>query len=317
VTVLTFRETKTAKAKPFLKWAGGKGQLIDEIGLRLPEELKNGKITTYIEPFVGGGAVFFYTAQKYPSLEQFVLIDINRDLINCYKIIQNNIDEVISDLKLFEELYFSCRTDEKRKELFLKIRKSFNREKDNSYSSQTAAKLIFLNKTCFNGLYRVNRKDLFNVPFGKYGKPNICPEDNLRKVSSLLQKATILCGDFSLCREYVDKHSFIYFDPPYRPISKTASFTSYAKDNFMEEDQIRLADFCKRLTKKHVKFLLSNSDPKNENLKDSFFETHYPESESFVIDRVKASRAINCKGDKRGQINELLITNYEVTNEVC
>ncbi len=302
--------SKTAKAKPFLKWAGGKGQLIDEIDMRLPEELKEGKITTYIEPFVGGGAVFFCMAQKYPTLEQFVLIDINRDLVNCYKIIKNNIEEVISELKLFEELYFSCRTDEKRKELFLKIRKSFNREKDNSYSSQTAAKLIFLNKTCFNGLYRVNQRGLFNVPFGKYGKPNICPEDNLKKVSSLLQKATILCGDFSCCREYVDKNSFIYFDPPYRPISKTASFTSYAKGSFSEEDQIRLAGFCKWLTKRNVKFLLSNSDPQNENPKDFFFEIHYPQSEGFSIDRVKASRAINCKGDRRGQINELIITNY-------
>jgi DNA adenine methylase len=301
---------KTKFAKPFLKWAGGKGQLVDEIDSRLPQELRDGQIKTYIEPFIGGGAIFFYIAQEYPDIDNYVLIDVNKDLVNCYKAIQTNVEQVISELKLFEDLYFSLRTDEKRQALFLKIRKSFNHEKDNSYSSQTAAKLIFLNKTCFNGLYRVNQSGLFNVPFGKYGKPNICPEDNLRKVAEILQKATILCGDFSCCREYVDKNSFIYFDPPYRPISKTASFTSYAKGDFSEEDQIRLADFCKWLTKKHVKFLLSNSDPKNENPKDSFFETHYPKSEGFIIDRVKANRAINCKGDRRGVIAEILVRSY-------
>ncbi len=310
----TLLETKFAK--PFLKWAGGKGQLVDEIDLRLLQELKEGKIKTYIEPFVGGGAVFFHIAQKYPDIDNYILIDVNKDLVNCYKAIRNSVEEVISELKLFEELYFSHRSNEKRKELFLKIRKSFNTEKDISFSSQTAAKLIFLNKTCFNGLYRANKKGLFNVPFGKYRKPNICPEDNLKKVSGLLQKATILCGDFSRCREYVDRHSFVYFDPPYRPISKTASFTSYAKNSFSDEDQIHLAEFCKWLTKRNVKFLLSNSDPKNENPKDFFFETHYPEPEGFSIDRVKANRAINCKGDKRGKINELIITNYEVANEV-
>lgn len=300
---------KTKFAKPFLKWAGGKGQLVDEIDSRLPQELKDGQIKTYIEPFIGGGAVFFYIAQEYPNIDNYVLIDVNKDLANCYKAIQINVEQVISKLKLFERRYLSQRSEEKRKNVFLDIRKSFNHEKDKSYSSQTAAKLIFLNKTCFNGLYRVNRNGQFNVPFGKYSKPNICPKDNLRKVAEILQKATILCGDFSCCREYVD-NSFIYFDPPYRPISKTASFTSYAKDSFSDEDQIRLANFCKKLTKENVKFLLSNSDPKNENPKDSFFETHYPKSEGFTIDRVKASRAINCKGDRRGQINELIIINY-------
>jgi DNA adenine methylase len=297
-------------AKPFLKWAGGKGQLIDEIDHRLPQELKDGKIKTYVEPFIGGGAIFFHIVQKYPDIDNYIIIDVNKDLTRCYKTIQSHVAEVISELKLFEKFYFSHRTEEQKQEMFLEIRKSFNHEKEESFSSQTAAKLIFLNKTCFNGLYRVNKKGVFNVPFGKYSKPNICPEDNLKKISTLLQKATILCGDFSRCREYVDKNSFVYFDPPYRPISKTASFTSYAKDSFSEEDQIRLADFCKWLTKKHVKFLLSNSDPKNENPKDSFFETHYPESEGFVIDRVKASRAINCKGDRRGVIAEILVRNY-------
>jgi DNA adenine methylase len=301
---------KTKFAKPFLKWAGGKGQLVNEIDSRLPQELRDGKIKTYIEPFIGGGAVFFHIAQEYPDIDNYVLIDVNKDLVNCYKAIKANIEHVISELELLENIYFSHHSEEKRKESFLDVRKSFNLEKDSSCSPQTAAKLVFLNKTCFNGLYRVNQSGQFNVPFGKYKKPNICPKDNLRKVSELLQKATVLCGDFFCCREYVDKNSFIYFDPPYRPISKTASFTSYAKGNFSEEDQIRLAEFCKWLTKKHVKFLLSNSDPKNENPKDSFFETHYPESEGFTIDRVKASRAINCKGEKRGRINEILVMNY-------
>ncbi len=300
---------KTKTARPFLKWAGGKGQLIADIDRRLPDDFNKGKTTTYIEPFIGGGAIFFHVANKYPNIESFIIIDINQDLVNCYKTIQSNVDEVISELKLFEEVYFSTH-EEDRKDLYLKIRKAFNREKAAAVSPQTAAKLIFLNRTCFNGLYRVNSKGEYNVPFGKYVKPAICSEDNLRLVSEILQKATILCGDFVSCREYIDKHTFVYFDPPYKPISKTASFTAYAKDSFSDADQIRLADFCKWLTKKQVKFLLSNSDPKNENPDDHFFETHFSEKEGFHIDRVKANRAINCKGDRRGVINEIIVKNY-------
>jgi DNA adenine methylase len=294
------------QAKPFLKWAGGKGQLIEEIDKRLPSEMKYGKIKTYVEPFIGGGAVFFHIAQRFEHIEHFYLNDANEDLFHCYRAVRDNVDDLIDILKKYQEKYAAL-SDAEQKEFFLEIRDQFNKEKFHGFTEKTAAKIIFLNRTCFNGLYRVNRKGLFNVPFGRYTNPLICQEKNLRMVSNLLQKATLLCGDFSACIEYIDKNSFVYFDPPYRPISKTASFTSYAKNSFSDKDQIRLAEFCRTIDKMGAKFLLSNSDPKNEDPNDYFFEDHYFD---FTIERVKASRAINCKGDKRGQINELIITNY-------
>jgi DNA adenine methylase len=180
------------------------------------------------------------------------------------------------------------------------VRDDFNSDRD-------PAKLIFLNKTCYNGLYRVNRKGEFNVPFGDYEKPAICDEKTLVNVSELLQKAEIICGDFEESASWIDDKTFVYFDPPYRPLSRTASFTSYAKEDFDERSQIRLAEFCRRVDGKGAQFLLSNSDPKNEDPKDRFFEDHY---EDFTVERVKAVRAINCKGSRRGEIRELLITNY-------
>ena len=194
-----------------------------------------------------------------------------------------------------------------RKEFFLGIRTSFNKEKFEQFNTETAAKLIFLNKTCFNGLYRVNRKGEFNVPFGDYEKPRICAANNLRIASQVLQKAQIIHGDFQDSKRYINNHAFVYLDPPYRPLSPTAGFTSYSKEDFGNEEQIRLAEFCKEINSRGGKFLLSNSDPKNEDPKDHFFEDNYKE---FKIERVKAKRAINCKASGRGQINELLITNY-------
>ena len=301
--------TEVKKAKPFLKWAGGKGQLINAIEQRLPSEIKIGNIKTYVEPFVGGGAVFFQIAQKYESIEQFYLNDTNRDLTNCYLVVKENVEDLICILKEIQSTYLK-KPDEERKDFYYKIRSEFNNERSEQICLQTTAKLLFLNKTCFNGLYRVNRKGRFNVPFGKYKNPKICDEDNLRRVSALLQCATILCGDFEDTQRFIDEATFVYLDPPYRPISKTASFTSYSIGDFNEQDQIRLVGFCRNIEAKGAKFLLSNSDPKNENPNDHFFEEHYEKKCGFKIERVKASRAINCKGDKRGQINELIITNH-------
>ncbi len=286
-------------AKPFLKWAGGKSRLIPEIEVRLPNGLKTGLIDTYVEPFVGGGAVFFYIAQRYESIKHFYLFDINQDLVNCYNVIKNDVESLISELKQLETKFLR-RSTEKRKDFFYRIRTEFN-------GDRSPAKLIFLNKTCFNGLYRVNKKGQFNVPFGDYKKPTICDAEKLRTVSLLLKKATMIFADFSQSEKYITEQTFIYFDPPYRPLSPTASFTSYAKENFTQVDQIRLAEFCRSINKKGAKFLLSNSDPKNENPNDCFFETHY---KGFQIDTVKATRQINCKASGRGLINELLITNY-------
>lgn len=285
-------------AKPFLKWAGGKTQLLDEIDTRLPSGLENGEIDTYVEPFVGGGAVFFHIAQNYDSIRHFYLFDINEDLINCYNEIKTNVDALIDELRSLETAFLRKRSG--RRDFYYKIRGQFN-------ADRFPAKLIFLNKTCYNGLYRVNQDDGFNVPFGDYKNPTICDADNLRNVSEVLQSADIICGDFTESEKYLNNHTFVYFDPPYRPLSPTASFTSYSKDSFSEKDQIRLAEFCKKIHGRGAKFLLSNSDPKNEDPTDCFFEKYY---NGFKIDKVKATRAINCNAEKRGAINEILVINY-------
>jgi DNA adenine methylase len=272
-----------------------------EIDRRLPAGLKTGEIDTYLEPFVGGGAVFFHIAQNYSNIKRFYLLDVNEDLVNCYKAVKKDVKSLIRKLRRLENSFFDLNESE-RKDFYYNIRDHFNRDRD-------SAKLIFLNKTCYNGLYRVNRKDQFNVPFGDYKKPAICDIENLEYVSQVLQRVKIICADFEKSSKYIDDKTFVYFDPPYRPLSPTASFTSYSKEDFGQKDQVRLAQFCKCVKKTGAVLLLSNSDPKNENLKDRFFEEHYKKF-GFDIDRVKANRAINCKASGRGQINELLITNY-------
>jgi len=290
---------KQRLAKPFLKWAGGKGQLLAEIDSRLPQGLKTGEIDTYIEPFVGGGAVFFHLAQRYENIKRFYLFDINNDLANCYNAIKNDVESLIDELEKLENDFLPL-TKSLRKEFYYSVRKEFN-------CDRSPAKLIFLNKNCYNGLYRVNRKGQFNVPFGYYKNPTICNAENLESVSQVLQKAEIICADFEKSDKYIDDKTFVYFDPPYRPLSPTASFTSYAKEDFDERSQIRLAKYCRRIDAKNAKFLLSNSDPKNENPKDRFFDEHY---DDFTIDTIKATRAINCKASGRGQINEIIIRDY-------
>ena len=292
-------------ARPFLKWAGGKTQLLGEIEKRLPDGFLTGQITTYIEPFVGGGATFFYIAQNYSEIKKFYLCDVNNDLVNCYNAVKSKVQSLIKFLDEIESRFLSL-NQEDRKKFYLDIRKKFNHEKINNSGVEVAAKLIFLNKTCFNGLYRVNSKNEFNVPFGDYKKPKICDRENLLAVSEVLQKAKIICGDFTKSKKHINKKTFVYLDPPYRPLSATASFTSYSKDSFSEHDQIRLADFCREINERGAKFLLSNSDPKNESEDDYFFEDNF---RGFDIQKVKASRMINCKAIGRGRINELLITN--------
>jgi DNA adenine methylase len=288
------------RAKPFLKWAGGKTQLLDEIDKRLPKgEIRAGEIDTYVEPFVGGGAVFFHIAYCYPEIQKSYLFDINRDLVNCYNVVKNDVESLIRRLRRMEARFLRLEGEARATEYY-RMRDKFNQDRD-------AAKLIFLNKTCYNGLYRVNKSNDFNVPFGDYKRPTICDQDNLRAVSCLLQAANVEHHDFEACSEYLNERTFVYFDPPYRPLSATASFTSYAKDRFTEEEQVRLAQFCQRVSDKGAKFLLSNSDPKNEDPKDHFFEDHY---RHFRIERVKAIRAINCKASKRGYIKEILLMNY-------
>lgn len=306
-------KVKAGFARPFLKWAGGKTQLLSEIDARLPKELNKGKVHKYIEPFVGSGAVFFHIAQNYP-IKEFVLLDINKELVLVYKSIQQSTNALIKELAKLENSYYNLDSEEQRSQFYYELRQQFNKHLAqinfntiNTKSVQRAAQFIFLNKTCYNGLYRVNRKGEFNVPFGRYAQPKILDADNLLTVSGLLKRAKIICADYQSIGAEIKTNSFVYFDPPYRPISKTANFTAYARENFNDHEQIRLSSFYKELDRKGAKLMLSNSDPKNEDKSDNFFEEQY---QGFNMNRVLANRMINSNGSKRGKIKELLITNY-------
>jgi DNA adenine methylase len=299
-------------ARPFLKWAGGKTQLLKQFSQRLPPEMKKGEITHYVEPFVGGGAVFFYLGQRF-SFDRSSIFDANEELILAYRVIKKFTKKLIHELESLESAYIP-KSDEDRERLFYHVRDSFNKKKPEinfqKYDAEwvpRAAQSIFLNRTCFNGLFRMNRKGEFNVPFGRYKNPQILNKDNLNDVAALLKTTSIILGDFTRCKKFVDNTSFVYLDPPYRPLNDTSSFTSYAKDGFSDTDQCRLAGFFKELDKKGAKIMLSNSDPRNENPDDSFFDELYAE---YTIERVPAKRSINCNGALRGEINELIITNY-------
>lgn len=298
-------EVKVNIAKPFLKWAGGKTQLIDEIKNNLPENLNN-RPFTFIEPFVGSGAVFFWMMNKFQNIEKAVINDINTDLTDCYISIKEDLEDLINILSKYQTEYHAIFNDkEKAKEYYYEKRSLFNTRK--STRTVQSALFIFLNKTCFNGLYRVNSKNQYNVPIGRSKSlPNICNEENLRAVSEILQRTIILNGDYTDTLEYADDNTLFYFDPPYKPLSETSSFNSYAKDVFDDAQQIRLKEFCETLNDLGHQWILSNSDMKNVNPDDNFFDDLY---EEFNILRVNARRSINSNGNKRGNLTELLITN--------
>lgn len=291
-------------AKPFLKWAGGKTQLITEIERVLPNEIKNSKFT-YVEPFVGSGAILFWMLNNFPKMEKAVINDINEDLINTYKTIANKPKELISILEILQKEYHSLdlKTEEK-KEYYYQKRETYNKREIEQ--SGQAALFIFLNRTCFNGLYRVNKNNGYNVPMGSYSKPTICDTNNILAVSNVLQKVEILCGDYEQTLNHSTNNSLFYFDPPYKPLSETSSFNSYAKDEFGDNEQIRLKNFCSKLDILNYNWILSNSDVKGKNIDDNFFDDLYSD---FNINRVDAKRSINANPEKRGKLKELLITN--------
>jgi DNA adenine methylase len=297
-------------AKPFLKWAGGKTQLISEIEKNIPRSITSTKFT-YIEPFVGSGAVLFWILDNFPQVEYAVINDINKDLINTYRTIKSNPKELISILEILQGEYHALEySEEEKKEYFYQKRKLFNKRQQEQ--SVQSALFIFLNRTCFNGLFRVNRKNEFNVPIGSYKKPTICDKLNLLAVNKVLQKVELLCGDFELTANYANANTLFYFDPPYKPLSETSSFNSYAKDEFNDNEQIRLKRFCDKLNLLGHSWLLSNSDVKGKNPEDDFFDDLYSE---FTIKRVDAKRNINANPEKRGFLKELLITNHANTIE--
>jgi DNA adenine methylase len=269
-------------AEPFLKWAGGKNQLIYQYS---KSAFFPPKFNKYLEPFLGGGAVFFHLRPK-----KAVLSDLNKDLINCYQVIKKQVAKLIEVLKEYQSQH--------KKDFYYKIRDDYNSQILNNI--ERVAAFIYLNKTGFNGLYRVNARGEFNVPIGSYKTPSIFDEDNLWSVSKLLKNTELHAFSFENILDYAKSNDFIYFDPPYYPLNKTSNFTSYTKDAFLEDEQEKLADAFRQLDKKGCIIMLSNSDTK-------FIKKLY---KGYRIEPVRANRFINCVGDKRGPINELVILNY-------
>lgn len=270
---------------PVVKWVGGKRQIVNQIVKYIPK-----RISTYYEPFLGGGAVLFELQPKTA-----IVNDINAELITLYEVIKNNVDELIDDLKKHrneENYFYELRELDRNKEYYNLLT-----------PIQRASRLIYLNKTCYNGLFRVNKAGQFNTPFGNYKNPNIINEYSLKAVSNYFNKAhiTFTCKDFNEALRGARKGSFVYLDPPYDPISDTSSFTGYNKGGFDQSEQIRLKNTCDKLNEKGIKFLLSNSATK-------FIKDLYKD---YKIEIIQARRVINSKADKRGEIDEVLVMNYE------
>ena len=293
------------KAKPFIKWVGGKSQLIEQLEALLPADFTERENVTYIEPFVGGGAMLFYMLQAYPNIKSAVINDINPDLTLCYQIVRDNPTELINSLKDIQSQYHALKTEEERKIFFLEQRDRFNTKSLNPIENSTL--FFFLNRTCFNGLYRVNKAGKFNVPFGKYATPKICDAATIYADSKLLQRVEIMTGDFEQTFNKIKGNTFFYFDPPYRPLSDTSSFNDYTKEDFNDEAQIRLKLFCDRLNEFGINFMLSNSDCLGKNGTDRFFDDLFI---NYKIERVWASRNINSIASKRGKLTEIVISNY-------
>ena len=280
-------------AHPFVKWAGGKSQLLDKIREKYPQKIKK-----YCEPFVGGGAVLFDILNNFHP-EKILINDINKDLINTYSQVRDNPDLLISKLAELQDIYRN-QSSEKNKELFYEKRSRFNELKiseNDAENLEKAALFIFLNKTCFNGLYRVNKKGEFNVPFNNAKNPLICDEENLKACSGLLQNVQMKVGDYKNCKSFIDSETFVYLDPPYRPLTQTSAFTSYSENGFSDKEQIELGNFIKEISEIGAKVLASNSDPKNANKEDNFFDELYS---NFEIKRISASRMINSNAKNKG-----------------
>ena len=295
-------------AKPFVKWAGGKGNLLKQLESMLPADFDNLKDITYIEPFVGGGAMLFHMLNNHKNIKRVVINDINADLIHCYELIAYHPQVLIERLRLIEKNYYSVDYSA-RKELYYAYRDQYN--SDGINPDERAALFIFLNRTCFNGLYRVNAAGKFNVPYGRYRKPVICNEDLILADHRILKSVELVIrhpGDYKLVSQNLSKkyRNYIYFDPPYRPLSITSSFREYSTSPFADRQQEELKLFCDRLTMQKCLIMQSNSDSKTEN-GESYFEAIY---EQYNIQRILAPRFINADGGKRERLTEVVIRNY-------
>lgn len=291
-------------AKPFIKWVGGKGQLLQQLEAKLPANFDLLNDITYIEPFVGGGAMLFHMLQHHPNITSAVINDINPDLTTCYDVVKNQPKKLIQSLRQIQDEYYTLLDEDVRRDFYMQMRERFNTKNLNSIENTTL--FFFLNRTCFNGLYRVNRKGLFNVPFGKYAHPTICDEDTIMADSVLLQRVIVLHGDYQQTLAHAGVHTLFYFDPPYRPLSNTSSFNDYSAEAFDDAAQIRLKEFCDQVHADGHQFMLSNADCFSHN-GDRFFEDLYA---NYDIQRVWASRNVNANASKRGKLQELLIRNF-------
>lgn len=296
------------KTKPFIKWVGGKSQLIDQLDALLPANFGSWTDVTYIEPFVGGGAMLFYILQRYPNIKNAVINDINADLITCYRTVRDNPERLISFLRDIEKSYLALSTENGRKDYFMAVRDRYNTKALDDI--ENSALFFFLNRTCFNGLYRVNKKGAFNVPFGRYANPRICDAETIMADSEALKRVELLNGDFEDTYDFARGNTLFYFDPPYRPLSDTSSFNDYTKESFNDASQVRLKEFCDKINAAGFSFMLSNSDCKGKNEEDNFFDALYSD---YIVDRVWASRSINSDPSKRGKLTEILVHNYIAT----
>ncbi len=296
-------------AKPFVKWAGGKRKLLPTLDQNLPKDLKKAQKVTYIEPFVGGGAMLFYMLECYPNIQRVIINDINPALINCYRKIQQKHKELIEELQALQSEFY--RTDDKEdwKSLYYERRKEYNNILPTKRNTLRAAALfIFFNKTCFNGLYRENNNGDFNVPFGRYVHPNICQEQCISEAHEALKTVEILDGEYSNVLELIDwdEYNFFYLDPPYRPLLGSNNFKQYTKNSFNDSEQEELKSFCDTVNSKGGHFLLSNSDSEIAS-GENYFEKLY---QGYTFQRIEAPRFINAFAAKRSHVPEILIKNY-------
>ena len=301
---------KYLTARPFVKWAGGKGALIKYLTDYLPKDFLTTEDITYVEPFVGGGAMLFHMLSHYPNIKRAIICDVNIDLINCYKLIKNTPYELIKSLKIVQDKYFELTSIEDKAKYYYSIRELYNSEELSC--AERSAYFIFLNKTCFNGLYRVNSNGKFNVPFGKYTKPHICDENIIIANHGVLQKVNLYAGGYeSIISNLENSYNFIYLDPPYRPLSTSARFIEYTKTVFDDLEQEKLKLFCDKLTQRGCKVMQSNSNSYDTD-GSSYFTKLY---NGYNIEQIKAHRFINAHAGKREKETELLIMNYTRTND--
>ncbi len=294
-------------AKPVIKWAGGKYRLSTTIIQESHVFIDWNSCDRYVEPFVGGGGMFFAVCNQF-QFKKKVISDVNADLINVYVQLRDQSEALLRQITVIEAEFSTLGSDEAREQFYYMLREEFNRRiLQHDLSAEQAALFVALNKLGFNGLYRVNSSGLFNVPFGKKKTIKLVDRQNLKKVSELLQNTEILLGDFAETLRFADDKTLFYFDSPYRPLSNTATFTSYAKDSFNDDEQIRLAQFCSQIHAQKAKFILSNSDPKNTQIEDDFFDELYKD---YTLQRISAPRTISARADGRAQVSEILVIGH-------